>query len=176
MHAVEWEDWKDIPADQLLSTFKTSHKFKPVGRVSYADALWAQEGCGLYIFHDMDWSPWYLGKVASRSFLERISGHMDTHAHKGGSHTGWFNTFHKRWADYLGQPDEVAKCSYLNCAGLMILRMPATDKKEIARAEKYLMHVLDPKLNRRTKITKKSKFVKLLEHGTSGTGELITNF
>ena len=176
MHGVEWEQWKDIPADELLNTLRKSYGFKAIGQASYADALWAQEGCGLYLFHDKEWPPWYLGKVASRSFLERISGHMDTHVHKGGGHTGWFNTFHQRWSEYLGQEDEVAKCSYLACAGLMILRMPTGKKAEIARAEKYLMHVLSPKLNRKTQITKRSKFAPLLEHGSSASCELITSF
>ena len=174
MHALEWDDWKNIPADELLRTMCQSHGFKSMGSVTYADALWAQEGCGLYLFHDKEWQPWYLGKVASRSFLERISGHMDTHAHKGGSHTGWFNTFHQRWVEYLEQPDEIAKGAYLSCCGLLVLRMPAGKKEDIARAEKYLMHVLNPKLNRRTQISERSKFKDLLEYGDKGTGVLIT--
>ena len=176
MHALDWDDWKSIPVNELLPTFRQKYSFTPMGRVTYAHALWAQEGCGLYLFHDADWNPWYLGKVASRSFLERISGHLDTHQHKGGSHTGWFNTFHQRWATHLTQPDETAKAAYLSCMQLVILRMPPWKKAEIAKAEKYLMHVLDPKLNRRTKITKRSKFAPLLEHGECGTGELITTF
>ena len=73
--------------------------------MTFGDALWSQEGMGIYVFYDKDYAPLYIGKVGSRSFLERISGHLDTHIHKGGSHTGWFNTFQKRWVSYFGEDD-----------------------------------------------------------------------
>ena len=57
--------------------------FEPIGSMTFGDALWSQEGMGIYIFYKDNYVPLYIGKVASRSFLERISGHMDTHVHKG---------------------------------------------------------------------------------------------
>ncbi len=163
MNALDWEEWKDFPLKDSIQHIRKQCRYSPMGGVTFNDALWYQEGCGIYIFHDEIFKPYYVGKVASRSFLERISGHLDTHAHKGGSHTGWFNTFHKRWAAHLMQSDEVAKCAYMSCVGLLILRMPHGDKAAIARVERTLIHAYDPSLNRRTQIGKRSVYAPLLE-------------
>ena len=87
MIRFEWEGWKGISPETLLhpSRFKDEClQFTPMGDVTYRLALWAQEGQGIYVFHDKNWVPYYIGKCTGRTFLGRISAHLDTHYHKGG--------------------------------------------------------------------------------------------
>ena len=176
MNGLDWEEWKDFSLGSSLESIRADHSFMPMGRATFNDALWCQEGCGIYVFHDDAFNPWYIGKVASRSFLERISGHLDTHAHKGGGHTGWFNTFHQRWSAHLEQPDEIAKCAYMSCVGLLILRMPHGDKSAIGRVERTMIHTYDPALNRKTQIGKRSKYFPLLEKLDECTVEAMADY
>jgi len=164
IRAINWELWQNWYVKDVMSNISDQLGFKPMGDMSWADALWSQEGCGIYIFYTSDFKPLYIGKVASRSFLERISGHLDTHVHKGGSENGWFNTFQQRWVERYKTEDVRAKHDYLSTVGFNTLKMPYGDSDLISKIEKILIHVYDPILNRRTQISKKSKYRELLEN------------
>lgn len=146
-----------------------------IGEAPYGRALECQEGCGIYVFHDAEFRPLYVGKVSSRSFLERLSAHMDAHGHKGGADKGWFNTFHQRYEEHYGAYGLEAKREYLATCGLLLLRMPHGDAAAIERVEKALIHLHDPPLNRKTQIKKGNKHWKLLEGLNQSMAEEVAN-
>jgi len=159
-----WDDWSSWTVSTVMKNVENLLGFEPIGSMTFGDALWSQEGMGIYIFYKDNYVPLYIGKVASRSFLERISGHMDTHVHKGGSHTGWFNTFQKRWVDHFGHGDIEAKEKYLKHVSFNTLKMPTGNAELIKKVEKLMIHHYDPLLNRGTKISDGSKFRHLREN------------
>lgn len=172
IRTFKWEEWKDWSVLDVMSNVKDRIGFEPMGEMTFSDALWSQEGMGIYCFYKDDYVPLYIGKVASRSFLERISGHLDTHTHKGGSSTGWFNTFQQRWVEHFNHDDHVAKRSYLSSVAFNTFQVPASNSPSIPYIEKLMLHYLDPALNRGTKIGKKSKYHPLLESSTSSFEEV----
>ncbi len=163
IRSFDWDEWKNWSVPEVMRNIKDSIGFESIGEMSFGDALWSQEGMGIYVFYKNDYVPLYIGKVASRSFLERISGHMDTHVHKGGSHTGWFNTFHKRWVEQFGGNDTAAKKDYLKSVAFNTLKMPTGDSEMIKRVEKLMIHHYSPALNKGTMISDNSKFYHLIE-------------
>ena len=171
MLRLNWREWKDEEPEELLSCGDSG--FVPMGDVPYRDVLWAQEGQGIYVFHDKNWVPYYIGKCTGRTFLGRISAHLDTHYHKGGSAAGWFNTFQKRWVQHFGVTDREAKEKYLDECGMIILEMPV-DPAAVGALEKYLIHLYNPILNRSTTISSKSKFAYMLDSSKGKTcGEIF---
>ena len=167
IRAFEWEEWSDWTPLDLMGNVKSRIGFIPMGEMSFSDALWSQEGMGIYCFYRDDFVPLYIGKVASRSFLERISGHLDTHTHKGGSSTGWFNTFQQRWVEHFGDEDKEAKSRYLKEVAFNTFQVPVSKSSSIPQIEKVLLHSFSPALNRGTEIKKKSKYYPLLEVATN---------
>ena len=163
VRSFEWDDWNSWTVPSIMEKVKSNIGFESIGSMTFGDALWSQEGMGIYIFYKDDYAPLYIGKVASRSFLERISGHMDTHVHKGGSHTGWFNTFQKRWVEHFDEGDIQAKRNYLRDVSFNTLKMPTGNPELIKKIEKLMIHHYDPSLNRSTEISKGSKFHYLKE-------------
>ena len=163
LRTFKWEEWCEWTPSNLMKNVKSRIGFVPMGEMSFSDALWSQEGMGIYCFYKDDFVPLYIGKVASRSFLERISGHLDTHVHKGGSSTGWFNTFQQRWVLHFKQDDYEAKQNYLNDVAFNTFQVPVEKCKSIPQIEKMMLHSLNPVLNRGTKIGRKSKYYRLLE-------------
>ena len=172
LRTFEWEDWKSWAVPEIMYQIKDNSFFESIGSMSFGDALWSQEGMGIYVFYNEEYEPLYIGKVGSRSFLERISGHMDTHVHKGGSHTGWFNTFQKRWVDYFKDSDIVAKKKYLKNVAFHTLKIPAGNPDKIKKIEKLMIHYYNPILNRGTKISDKSNFAHLREKVREKVSEL----
>ena len=163
LRTFEWEDWNTWNVPSIMDEVKGRSDFQPIGNMTFGDALWSQEGMGIYVFYDKNYTPLYIGKVGSRSFLERISGHLDTHVHKGGSHTGWFNTFQKRWVDHFKDSDVSAKKNYLSNIAFHTLKIPAGNSDRIKKIEKLMIHYYDPLLNKRTKISDNSIFAYLRE-------------
>ena len=159
----EWEDWNMWSVPAIMNEVKERSNFQSIGSMTFGDALWSQEGMGIYIFYDRNYTPLYIGKVGSRSFLERISGHLDTHMHKGGSETGWFNTFQKRWVSYFQEEDIEAKKNYLENIAFHTLQIPAGDSDKIKKIEKLMIHYYNPILNKGTKISDNSIFAYLRE-------------
>jgi len=162
IRSFDWESWKNWTVPEIMHQIKKNVSFESIGDMSFGDALWSQEGMGIYIFYKEDYVPLYIGKVASRSFLERISGHLDTHVHKGGSQTGWFNTFQKRWVDKFQQNDTIAKKDYLKNVAFHTLQMPVDNAELIKRVEKLMIHYYNPILNKGTIIKESSKFHNLI--------------
>ena len=160
---IPWSEWSTWNPGAIMEAAATKLPWVPMEDMSFADALWSQEGMGIYVFHNRYYDPIYIGKVSARSFLERISGHLDTHLHKGGGHTGWFNTFHQRWCEYYDDADSSAKTRYLAHVGFFTLEVPVEKKDSIQSLEKMLLHHYDPVLNKKTSIGKSSKFKPLLE-------------
>lgn len=173
MYAIDWSTWRKERLQTAISQVSQDLTFQPLATTPLAQALWCQEGCGIYVFHDSTFTPLYVGKVSSRSFLERISAHMDTHGHKGGGPAGWFNTFHQRWVLHRGEADVEAKHNYLHHTGLLLLRIPHGDAGAIERVERALIHTHDPPLNRRTQIREGTKHWPLLEGLARATVEEV---
>ena len=163
IRSFDWENWKNWPVSEVMTQIEKNVPFEPIGEMSFGDALWSQEGMGIYVFYKNNHVPLYIGKVASRSFLERISGHLDTHVHKGGSQTGWFNTFQKRWVENFQQNDTIAKKDYLKNVAFHTLKMPVDNSELIKRVEKLMIHHYNPILNKGTIIKESSKFYSLLD-------------
>ena len=172
IRTFKWEDWNSWKVPSIMKEIEKRSSFQPIGEMSFGDALWSQEGMGIYIFYDNDYTPLYIGKVGSRSFLERISGHLDTHLHKGGSHTGWFNTFQKRWVSHFDEEDTEAKKNYLSNIAFHTLRIPAGSGDKIKNIEKLMIHYYNPILNRGTKISDKSNFAHLRERMEDHVSEI----
>ncbi len=164
VRTFEWEEWNNWSIPNIMEKIENKSVFQSIGDMSFGDALWSQEGMGIYVFYDRKYTPLYIGKVGSRSFLERISGHMDTHIHKGGSQTGWFNTFQKRWVSYFNEEDVAAKKNYLKNIAFHTLRIPFENVNQIKKIEKLMIHYYNPVLNKGTLIKPSSKFYYLTEN------------
>jgi hypothetical protein len=172
IRSFDWDEWKNWSIPAVMNNIENSISFESIGEMSFGDALWSQEGMGIYVFYKDDYVPLYIGKVASRSFLERISGHMDTHIHKGGSHAGWFNTFQKRWVEKFNENDTVAKKNYLKSVAFSTLKMPVNNSDTIKKIEKLMIHHYNPVLNRGTAISNNSKFHYLIENVKRPIGDI----
>lgn len=147
MHAINWSDWRSMPLAETVRQISRGLEFMAIRDVGTERYLMSQEGCGIYIFHDAEFLPLYVGEVSSRSFLERLSTHMDAHGHKGGADKGWFNTFHQHYEERYEVYGLEAKREYMAACGLLLLRMPHGDGSAIKRIERVLQHIHNPHLN-----------------------------
>ncbi len=124
-----------------LSTIKLSQLILANGKLIYP-------GIGVYVFKIGE-EIVYVGKVSSRSFIERIPSHFDLRQ------KAWMNSFLKYYAIQklslrvnnrnLGK---AAKKCFDDRVRLILIGFGSRSKKSISNFESHLRKILQPKYNR----------------------------
>jgi hypothetical protein len=109
-----------------------------------------EPSCGVYIFYNQEGKPCYVGKSSSRTFIERISSHLDSR--KG----AFFSSF--LWAIAKSTRNNVTekqlRDAYIEAIKCQIAFIHLKDKEKCIKLEKYLIYYFK---NRKIPILNKLK-------------------
>lgn len=140
-----FDDVADLNASGLLTFISKCNKEK-LGNISILDLAYfgGLPTNGVYVFYNSDGEVIYVGKCASRCFVERIPSHFDVRGTDN-----WFGTLIKGYSERFGVSRERA----VQISDAFSIVLICCDRcLNINEVERHMQYVLKPCLNRVRKV------------------------
>lgn len=135
-----FENYQSLDVSKLAEHLNASKK-KVIGEVTLAELCsFTERPNGLYFFYDMHDVLLYVGKAASRSFIERIPAHFDIRP------DAWFNTLPKRVMSVRTIAEYPAAHALALTFRLVLLGMKS--QQSAMKLEAALRDYMQPELNK----------------------------